>query len=251
VNVRGAAAFSTSLLLAGALAKAQPPSPLTEGVITQVTLSGSPRTLRVKVSGREILVEITDRTLVVFEGSAATVSTPAHVSSLTPGMTVRLAEGPEGLERIHVIGVPESLRTETKKKSEEALPAVRTVKARLRDLRYDTSSRRGEVRAEVAGKSERYFSGDPSLFRGFRRGDVVLIGLARDGSLVSIEKARLHGRVKRVDARRGEVTVEIDGKSEEFAVANESLLDRVRAGDLIQFDVEERSRGRRVITAVY
>jgi hypothetical protein len=250
VSLRGAAAFGTSLMLVGAPVKAQSPAALTEGVITQVTLSGSPRTLRVKASGREILAEITDRTLVVFEGSAASVSAPAGVASLTPGMTVRFAEGLQGLERIHVIGVPEGVRTETRK-SEEALPVVRTVKARLRDLRYDASSRRGEVRAEVAGRSERYSSNDPSLFRGFRRGDFVLLGLARDGSLVSIEKARLHGRVKRVDARRGQVMVEIDGRLEEFAVANESLLDRVRAGDLIQFDVEERSGGRRVIAAVY
>ena len=101
------------------------------------------------------------------------------------------------------------------------------------------------------GRRETFASRDASLFRGFRRGDLVLLGLAADGSVVSMQSARLVGRATRVDARRREITVELDGKLEEFTVATQNLLDRVRAGDVIHFDAEERSGGRRVITAVY
>ena len=165
-------------------------------------------------------------------------------------MTVRLAREAQGVSRIHVTDVPENLGTDSKPGA--PLPrAARLVKARLRDLRFDARRGRGEVKADVAGRRESYSTSDAALFRGFRRGDLVLLSVAADGSLLSMALARLHGRVLRVDPRRREVTVELEGRQEEFAIAKESLLDRVRAGDVIHFDVEEKGGGRRVITAVY
>jgi hypothetical protein len=250
LKLLGAAVLGTSVTLLAPQVRAQPVTELIEGVITEAALSGNPRTLRLRTAGGEILAEIGDRTLVVFERSAARVPAPADASSLTPGMTVRLVRDAQGVARIHVTSVPERLGTESK--ASPSLPrAARLVKARLRDLRYDARRGRGEVKADVAGRRESYSTSDAALFRGFRRGDLVLLGVAADGSLLSIAWPRLQGRVMRVDPRRREVTVELEGKQEEFAIANESLLDRVRAGDVIHFDVEEKAGGRRVITAVY
>lgn len=241
----GTAVLGASLALFGAPS----PEPV-EGVITEMALAASPRTIRVKTKGGDVLAEIKDRTLVVFEGRAARHSAAAEVSSLSPGMTVRIAFDEQGVARIHVLDLPGRARGEAA--DDEPTPrAVRTVKARLHDLRYDVRRRRGELKADVAGRRETFRSSDPALFRGFRRGDLVLLGVAADGSLVSIQSARLVGRVMRVDVRRREVTVELGGRPEDFGVAKDSLLDRMRAGDVLHFDVEERSGGRRVITAVY
>ena len=244
----GTLGWATALVFWAAQTSAQQPGDRIEGVISQVELS-PPRAIRVKTTLGEVRAGVTERTLVVFEGRAAAFAGTPDLSSLKSGMTVRFAFDPEFVPRIFVVAVPKSLRAE----ASERVPAApaRIVKARIRDLRYDARRRRGEVKADVAGRRETYRTSDPLLFRGFRRGDLVLLGLADDGTLVAIHSARLNGRVIRIDARRRTVTVVISGTEEEFTIEKDSLLDRVRAGDVIRFDVEEQSGGRRVITAVY
>jgi len=58
------------------------------------------------------------------------------------------------------------------------------------------------------------------------------------------------GRVVRVNKRRREITVGLDGRNESYGVENPKLLEKVRVGDRIRFEFEERAGGRKVITAI-
>jgi hypothetical protein len=46
------------------------------------------------------------------------------------------------------------------------------------------------------------------------------------------------------------VVVNVDGRHETYTVENRDLLDNVRSGQRVRFEVEERTNGRRVITAL-
>jgi Cu/Ag efflux protein CusF len=64
------------------------------------------------------------------------------------------------------------------------------------------------------------------------------------------ERTAASGRVKRVDRRREEVAIEIDGREEVFGVDDARILDALREGDRIQFEYEQR-KGRKVIVQVF
>jgi Cu/Ag efflux protein CusF len=64
------------------------------------------------------------------------------------------------------------------------------------------------------------------------------------------ERIAASGRVKRVDRRREEVAIEIDGREEVFGVDDARILDALREGDRVQFEYEQRN-GRKVIVQVF
>jgi len=64
------------------------------------------------------------------------------------------------------------------------------------------------------------------------------------------ERTAASGRVKRVDRRREEVAIEIDGHEEVFGVDDPRILDALREGDRVQFEYEQRN-GRKVIVQVF
>jgi Cu/Ag efflux protein CusF len=64
------------------------------------------------------------------------------------------------------------------------------------------------------------------------------------------ERTAATGRVKRVDRRREEVAIEIDGREEVFGVDDSRILDALREGDRVQFEYEQRN-GRKVIVQVF
>jgi Cu/Ag efflux protein CusF len=122
-----------------------------------------------------------------------------------------------------------------------------TVKARV----LDVEERKNEVRVDVAGQSRTYRVDDRSLYRVLRRGRLVVITAERvDGrhTIVDARSAAQEGRVSSVDERRGRATIrDTDtGRSEDYYF-EDGPPRGLRPGDVISFDVEERSR-RLVIT---
>ncbi len=84
-----------------------------------------------------------------------------------------------------------------------------------------------------------------------RRGQLVVLTVAdRDGRQVvtRIDPAESFGTVVRVDG--GNVVISVDGRDETYSVDNRDLLDDVRSGQRVRFEVEERAGGRRVVTAL-
>jgi Copper binding periplasmic protein CusF len=124
--------------------------------------------------------------------------------------------------------------------------ADRQIKVRI--LRLD--ERRGTFDADVAGRRQTFRAEPSRLLRGFGEGDLVILTLDRRGDLVTdIRGAGQSGRVTQVDERRGEVSIEVRGRETLYQVDEPRLLRRIRVGDRVAFEVEER-RGRRVITSI-
>jgi hypothetical protein len=127
--------------------------------------------------------------------------------------------------------------------------ADRQIKVRI--LRLD--ERRGTFDADVAGRSQGFRAESSRLLRGFGEGDLVILSLDRRGGsevVTDIRSAGQSGRVTQVDERRGEVSIEVRGRETLYQVDDGSrLLRRVRVGDRVTFEVEER-RGRRVIVSI-
>ena len=46
------------------------------------------------------------------------------------------------------------------------------------------------------------------------------------------------------------VTIDVNGSQQAYTVDDEDLLDNIRSGQRVRFEVEERSNGRRVVTAI-
>ena len=89
--------------------------------------------------------------------------------------------------------------------------------------------------------------------RSFRAGDLVLLTVESRGSeqvVTRIESAALVGTVRRFDARRRSVTIDVNGRDETYATRDSGLLEGIREGDRVRFEVEERASGARVVTAI-
>lgn len=122
----------------------------------------------------------------------------------------------------------------------------RQIKVRI--LRID--ERRGTFDADVAGRRQGFRAETGRLLRGFGEGDLVILTLDRRGDLVmDIRTAGQRGRVTQIDERRGEVGIDVRGRETLYPVDDPRLLRRMRVGDRVTFEVEER-RGRRVITSI-
>jgi len=242
-------AFLTAVVLAAAPGVAAP-SDNVEGVVTSV--HGGYVTLRAD-DGHTHRFPIGNRTRVVFQSSRDEASFPnAKIDVLAEGMRIRVnpaaTAGPV-LDRVHVVSVPEGARVPRVKAGVPLTPVVpagpasQVVKARLQSI----DSRRGLVHADVAGRSQAYRVSSRAALRRFEEGDLVLLTFDRDGNVSDIREASLIGRVTRVSGSR--VTIDVGGSSESYVV-DKKVNRRLRVGDSVSFEFEDRPGGQRVITAV-
>lgn len=119
-----------------------------------------------------------------------------------------------------------------------------TVKARL--LEVDGAHLR--LRADVAGRAATYAVAREGLLRGFRRGDLVLLRL-RGRTVIDLRLAVVTAQV--IAADDDSALVRLNGREERLLLASKGLRRRLHKGDFVRLEVEERSRGVRVITRVY
>lgn len=195
----------------------------------------------------DVRVRVTARTQVVFtdRGDRRDFPNP-NVDDLKPGMGVRFVLGSGTLGRIQVHYVPAVAHPQPRHEIFRPNPvSSEKMKVRIESVSRD----RRQIQADVAGRRET-FQLEASLGR-FGPGDLVVVTVqdrGRDGiTITRIESAELVGRIRFIDVRRGAVTIEVDGRDETYDVERD-LLRRVREGDRVRFEVEERSRGAKAIT---
>ena len=68
-------------------------------------------------------------------------------------------------------------------------------------------------------------------------------------TVTRMQPAGRTGRVTNIDERRGEIGIEVNGRERFYTVENKRMLDRVKVGDRVTFDVENRG-GREVVTTL-
>lgn len=195
--------------------------------------------------GAEVRIGVASGTEVHFQdaGDRKMFPNPTY-RDLKEGMGVRFNFNEGNPTRIVVHYVPASTGSSG---SGASTASTQQVKARIQAV-----NRAGrEIRADVAGTARTYTVEDAAEARAVRRGDLVVLTLAdRDGVQVvtQIDRAESVGTVVRVDGRT--IVVNVDGRDETYTVQNRDLLDDVRGGQRVRFEVEERGSGQRVITAL-
>jgi hypothetical protein len=195
--------------------------------------------------GAEVRVNVTPQTEVFFQDSGDRKLFPNPTSrDLRAGMGVRFTYNDGNPTRIVVNYVPASTGSPG---SEPAAAGAQQIKARIQSV-----GRNGrEIRADVAGTPRTFSVEDAAEGRAARRGQLVILTVAdRDGRQVvtRIDPADAVGTVVRVSGRS--IVIEVDGRQESYTVDDDDLLDDVRAGQRVRFEVEERSTGRRVVTTL-
>ena len=197
--------------------------------------------------GREIRVTVSPSTELYFQDSGDRKLFPnPTIDDLRAGMGVHFNYNDGRPDRIVVHFVPAGFV----RSAPTPAPAARTETVRGRIQSIDRLQR--ELTARVDGRTRTFALKDRMLARDFRAGDMVELKVEDDGSrqvVTEITAADLRGVVRRVDARRGTVTITVNGRDETYDVDNQKLLDAIREGDRVRFEVEERG-GRRVITDV-
>jgi Cu/Ag efflux protein CusF len=244
--------------LAASHAEAQKPGERVRGVISDMELRGSPRTITVRLdSGGEVRVHVANRTMVIFEpGEAGYFPADPGLGELKVGMHVFFRYQERELDRIHVDSVPPNLRPQKAKpptRGDDPKPPSGSGRRELKVRIQTIDERRGEFRADVAGSRESFRVREPRMLRRYSEGDLVVITVERedgDEVVTDIRGSSVSGRVRRVDERRREIVIEVDGREEVYSVDDRDMLDDVRVGDRIRFEVEERTRGRKVITSI-
>jgi hypothetical protein len=116
---------------------------------------------------------------------------------------------------------------------------------KVKILRMD--ERRGTFTADVAGRSQNFRTRSGDL-RDFREGDLAIVTVD-NGEVTAMRAAGRTGRVTSIDERRGEVGIEVNGRERFYRVENNRMLDRVKEGDRVTFDVETRN-GQEVLTTL-
>jgi Cu/Ag efflux protein CusF len=181
------------------------------------------------------------------------------VRDLASGMYIYFTHERGVVEDIDVREIPNELRRPRASQPggssddrPERLPGggSRTIKARLMSI----DERRGEFRADVAGRNETFRVDQPRELRRFQQGDLVVLtveGRGRDEVVTEIRTAGQSGRVTRVDRRRGQVWIDAGDREESYRVDDKKLLEGIRKGERVRFEFEDRSLGRKVITAIY
>jgi hypothetical protein len=216
-----------------------------EGVITGV--DGGYMTVRTD-DGHDQRFHIGNRTHVVFQSSADAAAFPnANADVLASGMRVRVNPGAMAgavLDRVHVLSVPQGARpplTASVPLSGGTPGSV--IKARLQSV----DTRHGMVKADVAGRSQTYRVRAPYGLGSFRTGDLVLLTFDRDGNVSDIRAATQLGRITSIAGSL--VTLDVDGRQETYVLGNK-VSRRLRVGDTVRFEFEDRPGGQKVITDV-
>jgi len=112
--------------------------------------------------------------------------------------------------------------------------------------------RRGTFTADVAGRRQAFRAASSNDLRDFREGDLAVITVERRGNedlVTQMRAAGRTGRVTTIDKSRGEVGIDVNGRERFYRVENNRMLDRVKEGDRVTFDVETRN-GREVVTTL-
>lgn len=112
--------------------------------------------------------------------------------------------------------------------------------------------RRGTFSADVAGRRQAFRAANAGDLRDFREGDLAVITVERRGAedvVTQMRAAGRSGRVTTIDKSRGEVGIEVNGRERIYRVENNRMLERVKEGDRVTFDVETRN-GREVVTTL-
>jgi len=177
------------------------------------------------------------------------------VKDLAPGMYIYfIYEGTTGV--IYDVDVrevpPELQKPRSSAKPVDPGPGGRSepqVKVRFDKI----DQRRGEFRATVGNRSQTFRVRDPQDLDRFAPGDLAIITIenVRGEELVTAIRSAAHsGTVRGIDSRRRRITLEVGGGVETYGVSDGRLLDRLRVGDRIRFEFEDRP-GMDVITAIY
>jgi Cu/Ag efflux protein CusF len=126
--------------------------------------------------------------------------------------------------------------------------ASQTLKVKIMSM----DSRRGTFQADVAGRRQTFRAANSGDMRDFREGDLAVITVERRGNedvVTQVRSAGQSGRVTQIDKNRGEIGIEVNGRERFYRVENNRMLDRVKEGDRVTFDMEDRN-GRQVITTL-
>lgn len=249
VSGRALAAAAVAIALAAPIASAQERGEEIIGTISSV----DGRNISVKhQDGRDIRISVTPSTEVYFQDSGDRKLFPNPViDDLRAGMGVRFNYNGGSPTKVTVHFVPAGFQ----RGQQQTRPAPgntdsgssggrEQLKARIKSI--DRGGR--EITVDVAGRERRYDVERGEASR-FQEGDLVLITV--DGRTVTrIDAADQGGTVTRIGTRDRSITIEVNGREETFDVERDGLLDGVREGDRVTFEVEERRNGRKVITAI-
>lgn len=174
---------------------------------------------------------------------------------LAPPMYVHFVFEDEDVDVIHEFDVKEigSAPRRVRPGQPETKPnppsgSAQTLKVKILTL----DDRRGTFQADVAGRRQTFRAENRGDLRNLREGDLAVITVERRGSedvVTQVRAAGQSGRVTAIDKRRGEIGIEVNGRERFYRVENERMLERVKEGDRVTFDVEERG-GRQVITTI-
>jgi Cu/Ag efflux protein CusF len=222
-------------------------------------------TMTIEWQGKQVRQSVTPKTRVVFHRDQQDYPNPS-IADLRPGMNVSFIFDNQPPERIHVNMIP----PEAKK---TAPPAQRDTSPRDSGGRdsggrdsdrprgnsgggrqelmvkiLEIDERRGEFRADVAGRRQSFAVDNPRELRRWQEGDLVVITVNGD-VVTDIRAGGLSGKVVDVDRRRGEVRIETDGRVQSYDVEDKNLLEEVRVGDRVRFEIAKRN-GRQVITSI-
>jgi Cu/Ag efflux protein CusF len=245
--------MSALILGSGAVARAQNPGQEVDGRV--ISIIGD--TLTIEWQGRQVKVPVTPKVRVVFHRDAELFPDPT-MADIKPGMNVSFIFDHQPPERIHVHLVPPETRRgagggQARRDNTDRQPDRRGGNSggghqELMVKILDLDERRGEFRADVAGRRQTFAVDNPRELRRWKEGDLVVITV--DGDVVTdIRAGGLSGKVLDVDRRRGEVRIEVDGRPESYDVEDKRLLEDIRVGDRVRFEIAKHS-GRQVITAI-
>jgi exosome complex RNA-binding protein Csl4 len=201
-------------------------------------------------AGNDVRIRVTPSTEVFFQDSGDRKLFPNPTSAdLREGMGVKFTYGTGTPDRVVVVFVPGGGRPIRPMEPEAAATGSEVLKARIESIRRDGR----ELTADVAGRSQS-FRLQTRDTRMFKEGDMVVLHVENRGGervVTRIDSADQGGRVTRVDRRRRTISIETNGREETYTVDRSNVLDNVREGDRIRFEVEERGGGGRVITQIF
>ena len=196
----------------------------------------------------EVHVRVTPNAGVYFADSGDRKLFPnPSVRDLRAGMGVRFVYGTGVLDKITVHYVPEGGPAQPAPLPGPAFSSAQ-VKARLQSISGDGRS----LRADVAGRTQSYRV-EAANARSFRTGDLVVLTVenrGREQVVTRIESADLVGTVRGTDSRTRSITIDVNGRNQTYKARDADLLDGLREGDRVRFEVEERVGGMSVVTAI-
>jgi Cu/Ag efflux protein CusF len=196
-------------------------------------------------NGGDVRITVGPQTEVFFQDSGDRKMFPnPSYRDLRAGMGVRFVYNEGNPTRVVVHFVPATGGSDP---AAAATGGSQQVKARIQSVNQGGR----EIRADVAGTTRTYSVADAAEGRAFRRGQLVLLTVEDQAGrqvVTRIDPADMVGTVVRVDGRS--VVINLDGRDETYSVDNRDLLDNVRSGQRVRFEVEERTNGRRVVTAL-